>query len=258
LSLLLESHRTAIVAAHPDDETAGAGACLSRLPQTFFIHVTDGAPRDMREAAAIGFSSREEYAAARRQEFQEALQVGDIRPAESVALDYADQEASLHLVSITRDLLRLLAQFAVDTVLVHPYEGGHPDHDATAFAVHSACRLLTPEHRPRIVEFTSYHSRNGEMETGVFLADNASPEIILKLDSVERSRKERMLACYRTQHAVLQHFRTTEERFRQAPAYDFTRPPHAGLLFYEQFPWGMTGSHWLTLAQSALGILGLA
>src|ERR1051325_5216230 len=46
----LAGSRLAIVAAHPDDETIGAGAYLARLSQAIFIHVTDGAPRDMRDA----------------------------------------------------------------------------------------------------------------------------------------------------------------------------------------------------------------
>ena len=42
------------------------------------------------------------------------------------------------------------------------------------------------------------------------------------------------------------------ERFRPAPNYDFTRPPHAGQLFYEKFNWGMTGEQWRALAGRAL------
>lgn len=41
-------------AAHPDDETVGMGATLYRLREAAIIHVTDGAPRDMRDARAQG------------------------------------------------------------------------------------------------------------------------------------------------------------------------------------------------------------
>ena len=64
---------TLIVAAHPDDEIIGAGAQLPRLSQAYFLHLTDGAPKDMRDASALGFVTREAYAEARRREFFEAF-----------------------------------------------------------------------------------------------------------------------------------------------------------------------------------------
>ena len=247
--------RAAIVAAHPDDETLGAGGILPRLREPIFIHVTDGAPRDMRDAAANGFGSREEYGQARRREFLEAMRAGGVRPAETVSLGYADQEASLHMAELTRDLLRLLRHTRPRLVLVHPYEGGHPDHDAAAFAVHAAWGLLPPALRPRIVEYTSYHNCGGAIETGTFLPAPV-PEIRMPLGGAARERKERMLACFKTQQPVLQYFGTGGERFRAAPAYDFTAPPHSGRLFYEQFSWGMKEGEWTAQAEAARRALG--
>jgi len=248
----LSGRRVAIVTAHPDDETIGAGGQLANLAAPDFILVTNGAPHDMNDAGANGFTTREAYAAARWGEFEQALRAGGVTPAEITRLGYTDQEAGLHLVDLTHTLAERLGLLKVDVVLTHPYEGGHPDHDATSFAVHEACRLLPAESRPEIVEFTSYHSRDGAIETGVFLVNSDSPETIVQLDPDARARKQAMLACYRTQQAVLRHFAVDEERFRIAPAYDFIAPPHEGPLFYEQFPWGMTHSRWAALAQEAI------
>jgi hypothetical protein len=105
---------------------------------------------------------------------------------------------------------------------------------------------------------TSYHSHRGEIEFGEFLPGHHNPVITLSLDAAARERKRAMIACHASQSHVLQRVPLEHERFRRAPNYDFTQPPHRGLLFYEQFPWGMTGSRWRELAAAATAQLGLA
>jgi hypothetical protein len=61
-----------IVAAHPDDETIGMGAQLCRFRDALLVPVTDGAPRDGRDAHAHGFATIAEYAAAPRAELAAA------------------------------------------------------------------------------------------------------------------------------------------------------------------------------------------
>jgi LmbE family N-acetylglucosaminyl deacetylase len=140
------------------------------------------------------------------------------------------------------------------SVLTHPYEGGHPDHDATAFAVHAAVALMS---RPaRIFEFTSYHDGGGSIVTGEFLGA-AEDSLTVDLSVPQRQRKRRMIECFATQQHMLQLFPLGVEKFRPAPAYDFTKLPHAGTLYYERFDWGMTGARWVRLASRALDELGL-
>jgi hypothetical protein len=51
---------------------------------------------------------------------------------------------------------------------------------------------------------------------------------------------------------MLSQFTTDVERFRTAPAYDFTVPPHDGRLHYENFDWGVTGHEWRRNARETL------
>src|ERR1043166_7357421 len=64
-----------VVAAHPDDESVGAGGRLNRLRGALFVYLTDGSPRDTSDARRAGYDSREAYAAARREELHNA-QIG--------------------------------------------------------------------------------------------------------------------------------------------------------------------------------------
>src|SRR2546430_1911633 len=82
----------AIVVAHPDDETIGIGAQLPRLPQGLVVAVTDGAPRDGADARAHGFSSWQDYAAARAAELEAALAEAGMGAGRIMRLGIPDKE----------------------------------------------------------------------------------------------------------------------------------------------------------------------
>jgi LmbE family N-acetylglucosaminyl deacetylase len=254
--LRAESERVLVVAAHPDDETIGAGALLGRLRAVEVVFITDGAPRDGEDARARGFSGIESYAAARRLEAKDALGLAGVAPAATTWLDISDKEAVRHLAELARRLEAFIVARQPSVVIGHPYEGGHPDHDATAFAVQLGCRRIERAGgiAPRILEFGSYHADpagSGAPRRLEFLP--ADVEVITRpLDEGERRRKAAMLACYRSQGELLREFPADVERFRAAPPYDFSRPPHAGQLLYETFGWGATGAAWRRAAIEAL------
>jgi len=237
----------ALVAAHPDDETIGAGASLRLFGRLLLVHATDGAPSNGVDAQAAGFPTVAEYAEARGVELRAALFLAGADP-ELVGLGFTDQAASANIGLGSRALAALLARHGAACVITHPYEGGHPDHDATACMVHAACALLPSP--PCIVEMTSYHATADGMACGVFLP-NGEPHVTVPLSMMERAAKRAMLDAFTTQYATLAPFGAIEECFRQAPRYDFTQPPHPGTLYYERFDWGMTGLRWRELAAAA-------
>lgn len=249
--LLGNAGRTVILAAHPDDEVIGASAVMPQMPDLVVAHATDGAPANMHDASKLGFQNCLEYSAARRRELEEALQVGGIT-ARLVQLPFKDQETSTRLVQLTRRVMDLLQ--TGDLLLTHPYEGGHPDHDACAFAAHAAACLS--KSKVTLAEFTSYHAGPSGLTAGEFLgdADNATT---IELTAEQKANKRTMLACFTTQAEMLRYFPVDRESFRFAPVYDFTQPPHSGRPFYENFDWGMTAARFNELAHSAMQHLGL-
>jgi LmbE family N-acetylglucosaminyl deacetylase len=145
----------------------------------------------------------------------------------------------------------LIGRLQPDLVLSPAYEGGHPDHDAAAFAVALVRKSIKSF---RHWEYPLYHAnRKGRMITGKFIArPDDGRETVISLSEDEKSLKSRMLACFETQQEIINRFRVKSERFRPAPAYDFTRPPHPGPLQYERWGWGITGAEWRRRAREAL------
>lgn len=248
---------TLVIVAHPDDEAIGAGGLLADLPDVVVAHVTDGAPRDERYAQSKGFQTREEYARARRREVVNALAHLGITPERCRGLGYVDGEASLQMLELVFDVADLLDEVRPDIVLTHPYEGGHSDHDATAFAVHLACGLLRRDkaHAPIVLELTSYHNFSGERRVFDFLPFFGSEMRTILLSDHERALKERVYSEFSSQLDVLKRFPIKIERFRTAPRYVFTDAPHEGVLDYERFCTMITGAEWRKNASKALDSL---
>lgn len=248
--------RTLIVVAHPDDETIGAGARLRYLGDAYLVDVTDGAPRDPLCVERHGYRTREAYAEARRQELYDAMDVAGFPRDRLVSLDFVDGEATLRLAELCLRITDLIDTIKPDVVLTHPYEGGHTDHDATAFAVHLACGVLRREgvSPPAVLELTSYHARNGEKVMQEFLPHERADrdQRIVQLSDDDRSFKQRILDCFGTQRELLDRFGTEFEKFRPAPRYVFTVPPHEGRLNYEMYGNPERGRTWREYAAQAL------
>ena len=247
--------RVLFVVAHPDDEVIGAGgSLLSRFEHCHVVHLTDGAPANMVFAHRANFNTRDDYAQARREEAVRALSLAGISESQIIEFGVTDQQLSYQLVSVVRRLSELLHEVEPEVVITQAYEGGHPDHDATAFAVHVARSILHYKKAPApdVFEMTSYHRRAESVVYEDFLPRDGNPSVTFALKQEERSLKQKMFECFQTQREILSGFPIELERFRKAPPYNFSLPAHAGKLHYDYYDWGVTGEKWLSLAREAL------
>lgn len=221
--------RILIAVAHADDETLG---CFSLLKghQVRILHCTDSTPLHPRYAQKAGFASVADYEVARRAEMLDALAVAGLDIGCWTQLAISDQAAPGNVAVIRETAIQMQA----DRIYTHAYEGGHPDHDALAFALRGL---------PNVWEFPLYHaSETGEFVPSRFVGGEASVAVALTLG--QQQEKRRMLNCFRSQQQVIQRFPIDQELFRPMREYDFSKPPHAGPLYYEIRQHGWTWSEW--------------
>lgn len=246
--------KCSVIVAHPADEVVGAGCLISKLVDVTILHVTDGAPCDMEDARAAGFKVRGEYAQARKRECMSALAIANVPADRIVDLEVPDHAASNYLAELTKRITTFLQQSGADIVVTHPYEGGHPDHDATAFATHAALRLMKSNgfRPPALFEMALHPSQDYQAKVPEFLPGTERETTTLLLDDRAKELKQRMFACLESQRESLSVSPFGPEKFRQPPAYDFTTPPQEGKLHYESFDWAPSKDEWQSLASEAL------
>jgi N-acetylglucosamine malate deacetylase 2 len=232
---------TLVLVAHPDDEAGGCGVLLQRMRDPVVVFATDGAPQDDYFWRAYG--SREAYAKIRRAEASEALAIVGVRRWEFLSTpgsgtQFVDQELFRSIPAALEALETTLDRHQPDALLTLAYEGGHPDHDTCNF-------LATVASRRRglpVFEMALYHrTEDGLSVRQAFHMPNET-EIMVAPTGEELERKRRMLAAYPSQKLALEFFTSEQEQFRPLVAYDYSRPPHPGVLNYEAWQWRMTGA----------------
>ena len=228
--------RTLLVYAHPDDEAIAVAGHLPLFRNALFVQVTDGAPVDNTDGIRLGLT-RDEYRATRALELRSAFAAAGVPEAQHRCLNLSDKEAALHLPELIEQIAHIIRTEQPEAIFTHPYENGHADHDSTAFAVHQAVAGIS-SNAPVILESPFYfRSPGGGIHTGSFLHEDPENTVSLPLSPGQQQGKRAAFAAFSTQQHVLQDFDAVlrEERFRVAPAYDFTRPATSGPAFYESF-----------------------
>ena len=245
------------VMAHPDDEVLWIGAALADR-EVALVHLTSGAPRDPFFAAQAGCAGEEAYAALRERELDAALAVLGLAAAARTTLGARDQEAALSLTDLSRALAAFLVERRPSALIAHAYDGGHPDHDATAFVARAAV-LLARRHvdPPALIDAAGYHAGRAGLEVGFLRRPENERGATIALSDMQRERKARALACFASQRDVIARLDTSIERLRPGAREDFASAPHPGRLHYEEHGRPIDGAAFRRHAEAAARALGV-
>ncbi|WP_104180250.1 bifunctional PIG-L family deacetylase/class I SAM-dependent methyltransferase [Arthrobacter sp. B0490] len=241
--------RFLLLAAHPDDETLGAGALLARLAREGVrcdvVVLTDG---DASHPSSPTYSPHQ-LAELRRREVADAVQV--LAPAAHVSFEGLP-DGRLRQEDVTAALLRALGDGDdTRTLVAAPWrQDGHPDHEAVGRAAADVCRgrdIPLLEYPIWLWHWGSPSDRTAELDA----------LSLHRLSTEDQARKTSALATHTSQvlplsdapgdevllaPAVLEHFsRNFESFFVTAGSSTFERlhrdtadPWQVAERFYEQ------------------------
>jgi len=239
----IAGNRVAIIVAHQDDEAIGFCSVLMRCPQAVVVHVTDGAPENPREWK--GLKDRRSYALLRQHELAAALDSIGHR-GQRISLALTDGSVIFHMAALRRQLARIFRRYAISVAFTHAFEGGHPDHDATALSVHCAA------HRHARVVEAPFYRKDGSQTVWQQFKDKTASELQIDLDPSLREAKAKMLAAHASQGGACSQISLDREIFRLSPAYDFQRPPNGGELGRNYAELDLHAETWAEFASKVL------
>ncbi|HYG99794.1 MAG TPA: PIG-L family deacetylase [Terriglobales bacterium] len=232
--------RTMVLVAHPDDESGGCAALLQRMRDPIVVFATDGAPND--EFFWGPFGSRESYGRVRRQEALRGLSEIGIRAVHFLD-DYSptqlrDQHLHRELSAALNAAEVIVRGHRPEAILVPAYEGGHPDHDACSLIGY----LLGELYSIPVWEMPLYHrAASGRIVCQRFL-DFDGTEVSIRYTRDEILNRSALIANYASQTDLGDFVHSRVEYFRKQRAYDYTKPPHDGVMNYEEWGWPITAA----------------
>jgi len=210
--------RLLVVAAHPDDETIGAGVLMARTRRY------GGAVRVIVVNTGIAAWRAGDHAALfaeRRAQTLAALALAGVAPDDVTFLGIPDLATGERFSSVVERLRAEIREFHPDGVAVSAWEGAHPDHDLSHYAVAVATDLgaTVP-----VWEFPEYNRRYLGTGRAGFLQEDW-PFLDLGLTPEEAKLRRAMMACFPSEGPFVWRFGEQPELLRPLPRYDYRLPP---------------------------------
>ena len=223
--------RILILVAHPDDEVVMCAASIAQAraagATVSTLYLTNGCI----SAEDLWPWQRKDYSrnvATRRAEGENAALFLGVQP-----VGWSSRPARhlwRSLPAVYQEVETVVSQLRPDQIWVPAYEGGNPDHDAlNAIGFKFKTRLS-------VLEFAEYNFFGGKAQSHIFVANEVAAHTKV-LSNEERANKRAAMAIYGSEQNNLTSVDVVQECYRPLSLYDYTLPPHQGILWYARFRW---------------------
>ena len=216
------------VIPHPDDEIVGSCILIKnflRKQKVILVFLTNG----VISPNTNWFWKRKNYKKDVSIRYQEMLKsLSNLGVNDFFLQDIPTRHLKTNIDKSYFLLKQIILDKNIDTIFCPAYEGGHQDHDVAnfiAFKLKPYCEVF---------EFPEYNFHGQVINTNTFFKINGS-EIVLDLDSEQRLFKTKSMNVYKSEKKNLKYINLKQECFRPLVNYDYSSPPHNGILFYKRY-----------------------
>lgn len=216
------------VIPHPDDEIVGSCILIKNFlkkQKVILVFVTNG----VISPNMNWFWKRKSYKKDVSLRYQEMLKsLTNLSVNDFYLQDIPTRHLKSNIDKSYSFLKGIILEKNIDTVFCPAYEGGHQDHDITNFIASKFQAYC------KVFEFPEYNFYGQVINSNTFFETNGS-EIVLELNNEQRLFKTKSLNIYQSEKKNLKYINLKQECFRPLVKYDYSSPPHDGVLFYKRY-----------------------
>lgn len=218
-----------ILAAHPDDEIVGLSVFIKKKNKLgcniFILFLTNGLiSKDSRWFWDKGLHDK--YLKERMSELLKSMKYHSIKKFQ--VQDIPSRTIKENINQSYKKVLITIKENNIDTIFTPAYEGGHQDHDVINYISSNFLEKYN------VYEYAEYNFHGKKIRSNTFF-DLIGNEILIKLNSEEKLFKKRAMKIYDSEKKNLSYIKLNQESYRPLRNYDYSLPPHKGVLFYRRF-----------------------
>ena len=214
---------------HPDDEIVGACIIIKRLlhegKKVHFFFITNG----VLSKNSMWFWQKKKFQKIHMTRKNEMYMSMEKLKVNSYSWQDVPTRTLKEIIYETHiKIKKLISLKKIDAIFCPAYEGGHQDHDVANFICSKFSNVCD------IYEFPEYNFYKMKINCNTFI-ENENNQNILKLTNEEKIFKKNCLQVYNSEKNNLNYIKIHKESFRPIKKYDYSKPPHSGVLFYKRF-----------------------
>ena len=218
-----------ILVPHPDDEIVGTFILIRRMLKEgcfIFLFFLSHGVIDSKEMWFWKRKYYKKYVEKRIHEMNESIKFLKIK--DFYLQDIPTRCLKFNIRNTHTKIKNLIKCFNIDTMFTPAYEGGHQDHDIANFIASKFKDKLD------VYEYPEYNYIDRIIKSNSFLK-NFGKERIIMLSKSEIRIKKQAMKIYESEKSNLNYIELKQECYRPLIDYNYSTPPHDGILFYRRF-----------------------